>query len=1689
MRFLLAGILLAEVLYSQGTPVPLKTWVRPQTRGWGVGVLGFEKLSYSPSLDASCFIGSYHEQDNEANQGVNCYSFTENRWFVLHSWGKMLDSYGWTAGHPQGLFAWMGAPYNSFWTIGGNSGSNMPQFTEHTFWLDTAGGVTRDKYTGVLPNLLPWIGANVFGTSAWDSANSKLVLYPNLYLDGTLTIYDPATNLYTRTTGTGTAHPGNSYPHSAFNSLNNRVYFYGSGGTCGSPGSATMTTYDVATNAWAAVTQNPDPVNGSPGARAWAGFAFSPVDNILLLANGCDATHAVINDTWAFHLDTNTWEKLSVSPTFSYPAVDEMMTYDSVNNSFVMVLKGGGNDFTGGSNANIPFAAGAWVFCYSACQNYGRVSNTYAPAVGYINRRFTGVGVGGTTNRADGQYEESYAAWTSLAADSSGKLYAAWIENGASFSGGDLGFRHPYTQFSTDGISWTNMNPSYTTFDGTNIESDNTHIAVVNGTPWLAWDSSTWAPINNSIKTSFWNGTAWSAPVAIPIVGGAGHYAGISALTGVGTVPTIAVIENDHSISNTAELYVNQWGGSSWSQLGTGLHVNSGGRPLFVDITSDGSAPYVCFVEEVSASSNITLTPQVYCKYRSGGAWVQIASSLNQSATSWASSVSVTYFGAKLYVAWTERTTSGLTKLFVNQCTTSACTLIGNDLRRNTTTGWAWQPKLANDGTNLYLSHEEQSNVGQTSQLYVQKWNGTSWTTLSGSVNMSASGSAAFSSLIVSLGQPIVLWTEQSKGNLRQVYIKWWNGAQWAPIQPIQGLGASTFTCVDKDGDGYGTGAGCAGPDSDDENASVHTSAEAIAAYGSIPALFNRRGYTPSRYWVLDVVNGNNGTGVSCTPATFSSCMPFVSWSAIVSLVTAGDAIVWRAGTYNGGQVNMKSGATNNPVYYLGYPGETVLISSINGVWDILSKSWIVVDGVKFSGASSCMSGGSNDNINPPPTSSTFHDNIFRHIEGSGCSVGIQAFNALQNILIEESSFHDSPLSHGVYLGSRGPLISTNVTVQRVLTYRNFNTGLQFNGRCSGCTFQQIISYHNYNSGFSWEQGLTNSLVDSNIAMDNGEPGLGKQTNISVYDGTEGQVNCGWDRTQVCTCNPPNDAAICPFTQSGNMFSNNLWYNSGFNRDGGSIADMPLVQIGRASNCTTATCRATTMGPNTFRNSLIVTAGASSDYEPPFVWTNGSTAPDSAITTTVTGMMYYQRNGRLGLMGYGLGGGGYGYDAKDCTQSASILASISNCSRQDPLFTALGAWNNMAGFNFHLTAPSPAVHTGVAMTSPTRDLVGIPYAPVPSMGPLEGGPPTIVTDTLPPATVTQVYSQNLSISGGTAPISCVNNGGLVGSGLSVTTGCTVTGTASTAGTYVVSVTPTDVNGISGSAHNVNVTINSVPVITNSSPLPGGTQGVSYSQQLVASPAGTVPDTWDISTGVLCSGLALSSSGLITGTPTASQTCSFTARVTDANGIFATKAFILTISPPSIPCSITLNPTSPGPYTAGQSGISIIATANNCGAGTLTWTSSSLPTGLSGCNGVVGSSCTISGSSTVQGTFSSSVSVSDGGTNSASTNPSISVNAAPAVSTASLPNGIRNQSYSQQLSASPVGTAPDAWDLASGSLCNGLSLSSGGVLSGVPTILQTCSFTVRVTDSNNVSASRFFSLTVKRNRRQGMVVIQ
>jgi hypothetical protein len=158
----------------------------------------------------------------------------------------------------------------------------------------------------------------------------------------------------------------------------------------------------------------------------------------------------------------------------------------------------------------------------------------------------------------------------------------------------------------------------------------------------------------------------------------------------------------------------------------------------------------------------------------------------------------------------------------------------------------------------------------------------------------------------------------------------------------------------------------------------------------------------------------------------------------------------------------------------------------------------------------------------------------------------------------------------------------------------------------------------------------------------------------------------------------------------------------------------------------------------------------------------------------------------------------------------------------------------------------------------------------------------IITTSLPDWTAGHPYSQQLQSSGGTSPYSWVDKfGDLSGTGLTLSATGLLFGIPSMPGpiSFTAQVTDDQSNVVDKA---FNFTINAALVITTLS-LPDATLGQPYSQQLTST-GGTGNVTWTDKEGALVgTGLTLSGSGLLNGTPATTGPVAFAARVTDAVG--------------------------------------------------------------------------------------------------------------------------------------------------------------------------------------------------------------
>jgi uncharacterized protein (TIGR03437 family) len=348
------------------------------------------------------------------------------------------------------------------------------------------------------------------------------------------------------------------------------------------------------------------------------------------------------------------------------------------------------------------------------------------------------------------------------------------------------------------------------------------------------------------------------------------------------------------------------------------------------------------------------------------------------------------------------------------------------------------------------------------------------------------------------------------------------------------------------------------------------------------------------------------------------------------------------------------------------------------------------------------------------------------------------------------------------------------------------------------------------------------------------------------------------------------------------------------------------------------------------------------------------------------------------------------------------------------------------------------------------------------------------TSPLPNATVQSPYNQQLNAIGGVPPYIWRCDCSFP-PGVSMAQNGVISGTPTSAGSYTLSVSVQDQQ--QGSAFmRFALTVQPPPpvMITSSSPLPNGTVGGSYSYTMTAS-GGTQPFSWGL-VGNLPPGLTLSSSGQITGTPTAAGTSQFTVVVNDNAKMAAQAQFSITIQASIL--SITTTSLLPIGAVGASYSTSFAATG---GAPPYNWavTSGTLPAGLT-----LASNGSLTGSPTATGTINFTVQVTDSppqgvAQQTVSKTFSLRITQPLTVTTPSPINAVLGTSLTVVMTANG-GAPPYLWYVATGSpLPPGFLLDTiSGFLSGAPTTAGTFNFTVQAQDNAGGTATKALVMVVQ-----------
>jgi hypothetical protein len=263
----------------------------------------------------------------------------------------------------------------------------------------------------------------------------------------------------------------------------------------------------------------------------------------------------------------------------------------------------------------------------------------------------------------------------------------------------------------------------------------------------------------------------------------------------------------------------------------------------------------------------------------------------------------------------------------------------------------------------------------------------------------------------------------------------------------------------------------------------------------------------------------------------------------------------------------------------------------------------------------------------------------------------------------------------------------------------------------------------------------------------------------------------------------------------------------------------------------------------------------------------------------------------------------------------------------------------------------------------------------------------------------------------------------------------------------------------------------------------GFEGESYFENLTATGGSGTGYTWSVisGTGLSAVGLSLTSAGVISGYPNATETAgSFTVQVTDSQGNIGTQDYTLTIYP-----DILTTPTTLPTGIVGTPYSQMLSSSGGAGA----------PFSYSVASGTALSAVglTLSPAGLISGTPSATetaaplvIQVADMLGNFTHVNYTLTINAVAApltISPTTLPAGTTGTPYSQTLTATGGSGTGYSWAITSGatSLANFDVILSPtpptAVIVGIPSAAGMVSFTVQVTDSLGDTATQNYTLTI------------
>ncbi|MFK3967151.1 putative Ig domain-containing protein [Ensifer adhaerens] len=185
-----------------------------------------------------------------------------------------------------------------------------------------------------------------------------------------------------------------------------------------------------------------------------------------------------------------------------------------------------------------------------------------------------------------------------------------------------------------------------------------------------------------------------------------------------------------------------------------------------------------------------------------------------------------------------------------------------------------------------------------------------------------------------------------------------------------------------------------------------------------------------------------------------------------------------------------------------------------------------------------------------------------------------------------------------------------------------------------------------------------------------------------------------------------------------------------------------------------------------------------------------------------------------------------------------------------------------------------------------------------------------------------------------------------------------------AGTVMASIPAGKATSVAGFTNDPSTStdnsVNYAPIAISTTTLPNPVYNQPYAGQALSATGGSGALSFARTAGALPAGMSISSSGVVSGTPTASGPFNFTVTATDPEGSTASRAFSITIAAPTI----ALSPATLPDPTAGTAYSQTLTASGGASPYTFAVTQNALPGGMTlASNGVLSGTATIGGAFT------------------------------------------------------------------------------------------------------------------------------